>query len=170
MLNRCVVICLLVLVFSLVKPNGQVFAEAAYPAGHRPLGQLVISRPRVGSLFQLKGLKGEGYYQTLNADGELCQAEVSLVAGSFTGESLGFGTAAEVVIDVYSPEVSQRLLRTEEVVSEDYSIAYRADTRADMVVLSGLDESAGFILQPQPRWRSWWRVENKGGHCVPVNA
>ncbi|PTY36817.1 hypothetical protein BGP77_05900 [Saccharospirillum sp. MSK14-1] len=170
LLNRCVFLWwLAVWLFCLFEPGNQAFAESGDRRIQSPIGQLVIHQPRIGVLFQLKGLKGDGYYRTRNAAGQLCEAEVSLVAGSFAGQSLGIGTAADVVIDVYSLAVSQHLLRVEEVVSDDYLVAYQPGISADMVVRSGLDASGGFILQPQPRWRSWWRLESKGNPCAQVN-
>lgn len=125
-------------------------------------GVLYITDVAVGTLPLLKGVKGKGRYLTTNEQGAPCEIEpVQFLAGSFGGRSIAVDEHSDdIVIEVYSAEISERLKHLQEVTSVEYS--------KDLQVKSGLDTTDAFIIQPKPFWSSWWRYSKQNLLCRPI--
>lgn len=134
-------------------------------------GVVQISDLIVGTLTLLKGIKGEGRYLTHNAQGDLCEVSpVRFLAGGFNGRTIGVEHGAEdIVIQVYSEEISERLMQAREVNSVDFPAARVHSSQAGWVVTAGLETMEAFILHPQPIWASWWRYQETQLPCRPIH-
>ncbi|MBU2237081.1 MAG: hypothetical protein KJ609_08880, partial [Gammaproteobacteria bacterium] len=78
-------------------------------------------------------------------------------AGDFGGDSIGIQSVEPIRLLIYSDKVAEKLVRGDEVVSEDYVITDHSDAElGDIKIESGLTLSYGFVLNPG-EW-SWSSV------------
>ena len=99
---------------------------------------------------------------TTNDQGALCEiTPVKLLAGSFGGKRITADEHSDdIVIEVYSTEISERLKRAQKVTSGEHAKALQ--------VKSGLDATDAFIIHPKPIWSSWWRYSELEPLFQPV--
>jgi hypothetical protein len=118
------------------------------PMGAR--GVVYVETPRQASLFNLRGAAGRGVILIRDAENEGCLLiAVRLVAGDFGGDSIQTKTAAPIRLALRSERVVEVLARGDDVVSDMFQVtAEQDDPQADILILSGLTGTEGFVLNP----------------------
>jgi hypothetical protein len=140
-----------------LKPNGlrqtrggSVQTDSGYtiPMGAR--GVVYVETPRQASLFNLRGAAGRGVILIRDAENEGCLLiAVRLVASDFGGDSIQTKTAAPIRLALRSERVVEVLARGDDVVSDMFQVtAEQDDPQADILILSGLTGTEGFVLNP----------------------
>ncbi len=125
-----------------VQSNGHDYAPSP-----RALAVVDIPAPREGRLMHLAGVKGHGIATVRIPGTGTCRAfSVVMVAGGFWGMEHD-ADVGPVRILINDPFVVKRLARGRDIVSGDYRVsAGDPHSNADLVVLSGLPQETGFIL------------------------
>ncbi|WP_419412521.1 hypothetical protein [Primorskyibacter sp. 2E107] len=118
------------------------------PAG--AYGVAYIDAPRVATLLQLRGLKGRGTVILKSKDSHDCLiVPIRFVAGDFGGEGISTNESHPIRLILRSPRVASALTAGDDVVSDMYRISAQPDDpEADIIILTGLSESHGFVLNP----------------------
>jgi hypothetical protein len=118
------------------------------PMGAR--GVVYVETPRQASLFNLRGAAGRGVILIRDAENEGCLLiAVRLVASDFGGDSIQTKTAAPIRLALRSERVVEVLARGDDVVSDMFQVtAEQDDPQADILILSGLTGTEGFVLNP----------------------
>ncbi|AJQ93044.1 hypothetical protein [Gynuella sunshinyii] len=114
------------------------------PGAH---GIAIISRPREATLLQLRGMTGRGNVILKDSQhGKCLKIPVRFAAGDFGGGGIGIHQAKPVLLEIRSAQAAEVLAGDKDIVSDQYRIG--TDTSADIVILSGLAMSQGFVLNP----------------------
>ena len=126
----------------------QTQAGQQIPSG--AFGVVFIDAPRQASLLQLRGMTGQGEAILRDGDSPTCRTlAVRFAAGDFGGRSVTLGSGEPVRLILRSARVAEALVRGEEIVSSMYRIAGSDDDpAADIIVLGGLGEDQGFVINP----------------------
>ena len=118
------------------------------PVGAR--GVAYVNSLRRAALFNLRGAAGRGVIVIRDDGTEGCLLiAVRLVAGDIGGDSIRTKTAEPVRLALRSERVVEALARGDDVVSDMFRVtAEQDDPEADIVILSGLTGTEGFVLNP----------------------
>ena len=136
------------------KTNWQTRAVVQTEAGQRipagAYGVAQIDAPRVATLLQLRGVTGSGIViLKSNIDHDCVTVPIRFVAGDFGGEGISAGATSPIRLILQSPRVASALAAGDDVVSDMYRISTLPDDpEADIIILTGLSESHGFVLNP----------------------
>lgn len=111
-------------------------------------GVITIPTPRSANLLQLRGIGGRG--MALLQNGGTCHSmSVRLVAGDFEGQQISLRDQEPIVLELRDAVLVQALSRGNEIVSDEATIsADPTDTAASIVLVSGLAEGTGFVINP----------------------
>lgn len=109
---------------------------------------ITIPSPRSANLLQLRGIGGRG--TALLQVGGVCHSmPVRLVAGDFEGRQANLRDREPIVLELRDPELIQALSRGVDIVSDEAIVsADPTDHEASIVLLSGLAEGTGFVINP----------------------
>ncbi|MEM1429618.1 MAG: hypothetical protein AAGG09_09185 [Pseudomonadota bacterium] len=109
---------------------------------------ITIPTPRSANLLQLRGIGGRG--TALIQIGSACHSiPVRLVAGGFDGRQTNLRDREPIVLEIRDPGLVQALSRGIDIVSDEATVsADPTDRRASIVLLSGLAEGTGFVINP----------------------
>lgn len=112
------------------------------------LGVVHINRPREMTLLQLRGMAGSGS-ALVRLEGRCLSIPLRFVAGDFGGQTIAARRAPPIRIAIRSQDVLAALLEGEDIVSDLYRVSHvMGDPTADLVLLEGLSEDHGFIINP----------------------
>lgn len=122
-------------------------AGPTIPAG--AFGVLLIKRPRKVTLLSLRGYGGRGEVILRSDEPGTCLAlPIRFVAGDFGGNSISGRLADPIHLVIKSRRVAKALARGYDIVSDAHRVSGKMHPDAEMVLISGLDESSGFIINP----------------------
>ncbi|MEL7343841.1 MAG: hypothetical protein AAFN59_03155 [Pseudomonadota bacterium] len=109
---------------------------------------ITIPTPRSANLLQLRGIGGRGT-ALLQIDGACHSMPVRLVAGDFEGLQTNLRDRDPIVLELRDPELIQALSRGVDIVSDEEAVtADPMDRAAGILLLSGLAEGTGFVINP----------------------
>ena len=125
----------------LLTESGQIIPAGAYAVA-------IIDSPQEATLLMLRGMVGTGKVLLRQPHG--CeQMSIRFVAGDFGGSGITVHKHPPVQLAIRNARAAQRLVDNQELVSEDYRIGQgNNDAMADIAILSGLQISHGFVLNP----------------------
>ena len=134
-------------------------------------GLVFLKNAREGNLLHLRGIAGAGTL-LLRSDkpNECLQSSVELVAGDFGGRSIKFRSTGPIRLAINSRTVAKSLYHGDDIVSTDFLVGYGShQTDADIVLLEGLSQSHGFVLDPgHTFWDDVFGVSFKKVACDSV--
>ncbi|MEM6466701.1 MAG: hypothetical protein AAF679_09380 [Pseudomonadota bacterium] len=115
---------------------------------HPARAVITIPTPRSANLLQLRGMGGRGI--ALVALGTTChRLPVRLVAGDFEGQQTNMRDGEPVVLEIRDAALVQALLNGADIVSDGASVSGDpTDAGADILLVSGLNEGTGFVINP----------------------
>ncbi|MEM6507788.1 MAG: hypothetical protein AAF711_20320 [Planctomycetota bacterium] len=109
---------------------------------------ITIPKPRSANLLQLRGIGGRGT-ALLQVGGACHSMPVRLVAGDFEGRQANLRDQDPIVLELRDPELVQALSRGVDIVSDEATVsADLTDHEASILLLSGLAEGTGFVINP----------------------
>ena len=113
-------------------------------------GVVRLRNARQGKLLHLRGIAGEGHLILRSKEDGVCEIlPVEFVAGDFGGNTIGFQSTGLISLAIQNRSIAKRLRRGKDVSSDDYFVSEQLhDPLADIVLLEGLEESYGFIIDP----------------------
>ena len=109
---------------------------------------ITIPSPRSANLLQLRGIGGRGT-ALLQIGGACYSMSVRLVAGDFEGRQTNLRDRDPIVLELRDPDLTQALARCTDIVSDEATVsADPTDHEASILLLSGLAEGTGFVINP----------------------
>ncbi|MTI11364.1 DUF805 domain-containing protein [Curvivirga aplysinae] len=126
------------------------------PAG--AYGVLYFSKPSIGALNKLQGLKAEGVYITTDNNGTECAVKnIPMIAGKFGHSQFGYADIASIEMIVLDSEVSDDLKLGAQIDSRDFNIASDEDKEGVDIQIKSLSDITGyrFLIHPRRAWTSW---------------
>ncbi|WP_428241429.1 hypothetical protein [Gynuella sp.] len=129
------------------QPSLLLQTESGYVIPDGAQGIAIIRHPREATLLQLRGMAGTGDVILKDSQHEKClKIPIRFAAGDFGGRGIGTHQAKPVLLEIRSAQAAEILADDKDIVSDQYRIG--TDSSADIVVLSGLAMSQGFVLNP----------------------
>ncbi len=124
------------------------FAAHAEDNSQTVRATITIPTPRSANLLQLRGIGGRGT-ALLQIGGACYSMPVRLVAGDFEGRQANLRDRQPIVLALRDPELIQALSRGVDIVSDEVTVSTGpTDHEASIVLLSGLAEGTGFVINP----------------------
>ena len=113
-------------------------------------GIVHLRNARQGKLLHLRGIAGEGKLVLRTDENGVCETlPIELVAGDFGGDTIGIQSTGAISLAIQSRTIANKLRRGRDIASDDYFISEQSnDPLADIILLKGLEESYGFIIDP----------------------
>ena len=109
---------------------------------------ITIPTPRSANLLQLRGIGGRGT-ALLQVGGACHSMPVRLVAGDFEGRQSNLRDRDPIVLELRAHELIQALSQGVDIVSDEATVsADPTDHEASILLLSGLAEGTGFVINP----------------------
>ncbi|WP_373236056.1 hypothetical protein [Cohaesibacter celericrescens] len=153
-----------------VEETVQTRSGVTLPSGS--WGVVYLNNAREGNLLHLRGIAGAGtLVLRSDAPNECLQSSIELVAGDFGGRSIRFGSTGPIRLAINSRAVAKTLYHGGEIVSADIKVGYGpSQTDADIILLEGLSQSHGFVLDPgHSFWDDLFGVAFKKVTCLGIS-
>ncbi|RBO80258.1 hypothetical protein [Marinomonas aquiplantarum] len=131
---------------------------------------VVIPSPKVGTLFNLRGVAGKGQMIAQTSQHDCVAMPIRFAAGDFGGTKVGIYDGQPIRLRIYQKDIAQRLLSGDEVTSEHYRVKAVGDgVLGDIQIESGLGLDYGFVLNPgEWSWGSILGLHKERVSCEPL--
>ncbi|WP_424973132.1 hypothetical protein [Dinoroseobacter sp. S76] len=134
--------------FSLALALMAACGAPAEPGPEPDRALVTIPTPRAANLLQLRGIGGHGS-ALFRVEGACYSMPVRLVAGDFEGRQANMRAQDPIVLELRDPRLVQALLNGRDIVSAELSVsADPRDQGASILLLSGIAEGTGFVINP----------------------
>ncbi|MEZ9230976.1 hypothetical protein AB4259_07840 [Vibrio amylolyticus] len=140
-------------------------AAMAYPS--KAVGILTVETMTQGQLIWLKGRVGEGVYTFTEIGGRRCSLKIPVAIGSISDSSIGFSQSNGLTIAVISARLNKALIGGKRLNHQDWHFTRQhGEKNADALIVSGINEDEGFVLNSKRKWLSWFTGEKREVKCI----
>jgi len=113
------------------------------------MGLVEIERVHTGTLLQLRGMAGRGQATLRLPEHGLCiTIPLRFVAGDFGGRDPVEYPTGPVRLALHDPALIRAMVNGQDIVSDMFAVGMGASSDADIRILSGIEDSFGFVLNP----------------------
>lgn len=113
------------------------------------LGLVEIARVHTGTLLQLRGMAGRGQATLRLPEHGLCVTiPLRFAAGDFGGREPADPLRGPVRLALHDPAMIRAMVNGHDIISDMFEVGMGASSDADIRILSGIEESFGFVLNP----------------------
>ena len=113
------------------------------------LGLVEIAQVHSGTLLQLRGMAGRGQATLRLLEHGVCiTIPLRFVAGDFGGRDGSDHPTGPVRLALHDPALVRAMVNGQDIVSDRFAVGSGAGSAGEIRILSGLDDSFGFVLNP----------------------
>ncbi len=132
----------------------------------KSFGTLSVDNMTQGKLLWLNGRIGEASYEYRLTNQLTCIIKVPVAVGRFAEPDIGISSTRGLTIIVLSQRLNDALIQGTSINREDWAFTtQKGDERADGLIVDGIEDNEGFVLNSRRKWISWFLDSRQQPEC-----
>ncbi|BFM50491.1 hypothetical protein [Marinomonas sp. THO17] len=132
-----------------------------------------IPEPKMGSLFNLRGMAGKGELIARSISQTCVAMPVRFAAGDFGGNTVSVAQGQNLELHIYDRELVAKLLAGNKITSEDYHLTAASDPHSiqtGMQIEAGISRDFGFVINPRKwSWTGLFGINKRSVSCEQLS-